>query len=343
MEDNKELTIKEETRAVAPVSEKTITDYLAAFGLMKKMDKQLQLQCIEMAKAYNLNPFKKEVHFVPYKGEDGDQAVAIIVGYETYLKRAEAHPMFDGYEVKINGKFKHTKITKRSRSGDYQVDAIVPDGDVSCTCTVYRKDRRVPTCQEVWFDEYDRHNRQWQTMPRTMIEKVATAQALRKAFPTELGGMPYTKEEQWEPEVIQTELRDVTPETNGSEFPNSSPEPVPESAAAAPQKVKATPEQIDEMAKLAEDFTEQELADFRAKYIGYPDKMITAMREARIRKFEAGTLRQDEPEQKKYPWATPEQSAELERLEKEGQEQKKETVGEPAAPLFPDDSKELYK
>ena len=40
---------------------------------------------IETARAYNLNPFKREVHFTAYNGE-----LKIIVGYEVYLKRAEA-------------------------------------------------------------------------------------------------------------------------------------------------------------------------------------------------------------------------------------------------------------
>ena len=316
MEDNKELTIKEETRAVAPVSDKTIGDYLVAFGLANELTKAEQQQFIEVAKAFQLNPFKREIYCVPHVNQDGKRTLSIITGYETYLKRAEANPNYDGFTTEFG----------------------IDGNNVVCTCKVYRKDRKMPVTSNVFMNEYNTGKSLWKTKPKTMLEKVAIATAFRRAFPTDFGGMPYTQDELPE-EMTQPQMRDVSPAPNSSEIPNSSPEPVQE----APQKVKATPEQIDEMAKLAKDFTEQELAEFRAKYIGYPDKMITAMREARIRKFEAGTLRQETPEQKKYPWATPEQSAELERLEKEGQEQKKETVGEPAAPLFPDDSKELYK
>src|ERR1700712_5696873 len=53
---------------------------------------------IETAKAYNLNPFKREVHFTAYNGE-----LKIIVGYEVYLKRAEATHKLNGWSVAIEG------------------------------------------------------------------------------------------------------------------------------------------------------------------------------------------------------------------------------------------------
>ena len=71
--------------------------------------------------------------------------------------------------------------------------------------------------------------------------------------------------------------------------------------------------------------------------------------EARIRKFEAGTLRQEDApasdDGQKFRWASPEQKAALEKLEQEGpQEPERKTVGEKIPPLFfEDDSKELYE
>ena len=76
------------------------------------------------------------------------------------------------------------------------MDALVPkDGDVSCICRVFRKDRKVPVKCEVFFSEYDQGNSMWQSKPRVMLEKVAIARAFRLAFPVEFGGMPYESAE----------------------------------------------------------------------------------------------------------------------------------------------------
>lgn len=326
-DNNKDIAVRtEDTRAVAPVSEKTITDYLAAFGLANQLTKQETSQFVEIAKAYSLNPFKREVYCVPHTGKDGKRSLSIITGYETYLKRAERTGLLDGWECTIEGEGQNMRAV----------------------ATIQRKGWSRPFKHEVWLAEYDQQNRMWREKPRTMLKKVAIAQAFRLCFPEDMGGMPYTQDELPDEMTRALEARDVSP--NCSEKPNSSPQLEP--AAEAP-KVKATPVQIKKMRALAEDFTETELAGFKEKYNGYPAEMIKAMTEARIAKFEAGTLRQDktepepEPEKKKYPWATAEQAAELEKLAKESgaPDPAGETVGEPAPPLEfgEDDSKELYK
>jgi hypothetical protein len=62
-------------------------------------------------------------------------------------------------------------------------------------CTIKRKDRVKETTIEAWFNEYNQGNNMWKTKPRTMIRKVAIAQAFRMVFPDELGGLPYTADE----------------------------------------------------------------------------------------------------------------------------------------------------
>ncbi|WP_284142997.1 recombinase RecT [Caloranaerobacter azorensis] len=59
---------------------------------------------------------------------------------------------------------------------------------------VYRKDRKYPYIAKVSFDEYNKGQSTWKSMPKTMIRKVAIVQALREAFPVDLGAL-YVEEE----------------------------------------------------------------------------------------------------------------------------------------------------
>jgi hypothetical protein len=85
---------------------------------------------------------------------------------------------------------------------------------------VYRKDRQHSTRVEVSFEEYAARkkdgslNSQWSKKPATMIRKVAVVQALREAFPTNLGGM-YSAEEvgKEEPEDAGIPAAPIRPET----------------------------------------------------------------------------------------------------------------------------------
>jgi len=132
-------------------------------------DKEL-FMFVNIAKSYGLNPFKREIHFVKYGNNPGQ----IIVGYETYLKRAERTGLLDGWEVKI---VDIGKPTER---------AVI---------TIYRKDRSHPFVWEVYRREFDKGQASWKTMPHFMLKKVAIAQGFRLAFPEDLGGMPYIAEE----------------------------------------------------------------------------------------------------------------------------------------------------
>ena len=85
---------------------------------------------------------------------------------------------------------------------------------------VFRKDRQHSTRVEVSFEEYAARkkdgtlNAQWSKKPATMIRKVALVQALREAFPTNLGGM-YSAEEvgKEEPEDAGLPQAPISPET----------------------------------------------------------------------------------------------------------------------------------
>ena len=175
------------------VTQDLLLDYLKTMN--KGLNEQQTKQFLAVAGTFGLNPWKREVYAVTFKNKDGSTDMSIVTGYETYIKRAELNPNYDGYEIEFRGGFKRGKVMKSGKSGSWQVDALVPDGEVSCICTVYRKDRAHPTREEVFFDEYNKGNDMWNQKPRTMLKKVAIVSAFRKAFPFDFGGMPYTNDE----------------------------------------------------------------------------------------------------------------------------------------------------
>ena len=175
------------------VTQDLLLDYLKTMN--KGLNEQQTKQFLAVAGTFGLNPWKREVYAVTFKNKDGSTDMSIVTGYETYIKRAELNPNYDGYEIEFKGSFKRGKVTKSGKTGSWQVDALVPDGEVSCICTVYRKDRAHPTREEVFFDEYNKGNDMWIQKPRTMLKKVAIVSAFRKAFPFDFGGMPYTNDE----------------------------------------------------------------------------------------------------------------------------------------------------
>jgi phage recombination protein Bet len=131
-------------------------------------DKELFI-FMNTAKAYGLNPMKREVYFIKYGQSPGQT----IVGYETYIKRAERTGKLDGWRVWME-------------KDDIGQKAIIE---------IKRKDFSDPFRWEVYRNEFDKGQANWKTMGTFMLKKVAISQGFRLAFPDELGGMPYIPEE----------------------------------------------------------------------------------------------------------------------------------------------------
>jgi phage recombination protein Bet len=158
-----------------PVDIEKITTYLETMNLANKLTKSEVQQFIEISHAFGLNPFKREI----YASKFGDK-MSVIVGFETYIKRAERSGLLSGWDVKTDGMINH---------------ADVPKSDITATITIHRKDWNHPFIHSVHFSEYFQNSMIWKTKPITMIKKVAMAQGFRLCFSDELGGMPYTSDE----------------------------------------------------------------------------------------------------------------------------------------------------
>jgi len=162
------------------ISEEKILQFLDAMGIGKDLTESQKKQFIEVARAFNLNPFKREIHPVAYKDyKTGKMVLSIVTGYEVYIKRAERTGKLDGWE---------TGVKKE-------------DNELIGFVRIYRKDWTNPFYHEVYFSEVVGKRKDgtttafWLRSPRFQLKKVAISQAFRLCFPDEFNGMPYTTDE----------------------------------------------------------------------------------------------------------------------------------------------------
>lgn len=180
------------------ISDTELLLHLNNLGLIKDLTEGEKNSYLQIAKAFNLNPFKREIHVSKYNGQ-----MSIITGYEVYIKRAERSGLLDGWECTTTGS--------------------VATNDLRAHLTIYRKDRKYPFKHEVSYNEYAQKTRDgvvnkfWQKA-ETMTKKVVMSQGFRLCFSDELGGMPYTSEEMPDTieevshEIVASNITTVIPE-----------------------------------------------------------------------------------------------------------------------------------
>ena len=138
---------------------------------------------LKVCQYQGLNPFINDAYLVVY-GKDDQRNVSIITGKDTFTKRAHRHPQFEGFQAGVVIQSKAGEILEREGTLVGPNESIIGGW-----ATVYRQDRRIPFKQVVNLSEFDTKRRNWTTMRGTMIRKVALVQALREAFPEDLGGL----------------------------------------------------------------------------------------------------------------------------------------------------------
>ncbi len=180
--------------STAEVQKQTLLDYLTAFGLASQLTQEEKLQFIEVAQAFHLNPFRREIHVAVY-GEGEYRRMSIVVGYQTYLDRAERTGQLDGWRAWVEGQ------------GE----------DMKALVEIHRKDWHAPFVHEAYWKEAVQRKRDgqptsfWSKMPKFQLKKVAISQGFRLAFPSELGGMPYDPAELPDAESISIQDKSVSP------------------------------------------------------------------------------------------------------------------------------------
>ena len=205
------------------------------------------LQFVLVCQAFGLNPFKREVYATVY-GEGSYRRFSVIVGYETYLKRADRSGKLDGWSSRIEG------------SGD----------DMKAIVEIHRRDWSEPLVHEVYFVEAVQKKKDgtptsfWPKMPRFQLKKVCISQAFRLCFPDELGGLPYTSDEL--PDVES--LAPVA--TSTPSLPVSQPEAVVSEAALSRDSSSARDEPPPQP-EAAPSSAPQSSAAPTIRFLGYQD------------------------------------------------------------------------
>lgn len=139
---------------------------------------------IQLCRYQHLNPFLNEAYLVKFGGNPAQ----IITSKEAFMKRAESNVNYDGIEAGC--------IVERKDEIVYTKGAFTLKTDriVGAWADVFRKDREHPTHVEIAFEEFNKNQATWKSMPATMIRKSAMVNALREAFPQDLGAL-YTEDD----------------------------------------------------------------------------------------------------------------------------------------------------
>ena len=185
-------TVREPAQALVPsaphdLSVQTIKKYIND----KATDEEAYV-FLQLCKARGLNPFVGDAYLIKY---NHTKPATMVVGKDAFLKRAESHVQYDGFEAGIILESGDDYKVVDERDGTfYSKDE--KENIVGGWAKVYRKDQTHPVVAKVAYSEYvgingqtGRPNKTWDSKPATMIRKVALVQALREAFPSELSGM----------------------------------------------------------------------------------------------------------------------------------------------------------
>lgn len=166
---------------------------------------------LKLCQYQGLNPFLREAYLIKY----GDAPASMVVGKDTFLQRAEAHPQYDGFEAGI--------IVQDEAGDENRLEGSrVPLGDklIGGWAKVYRKDHSRPVYAEVDFAEFTTNQATWRKMPGVMIRKVALVQAFREAFPHSFTGLYDSSE--MRVDLPEPEGEPQSPR-NGTQEPRSDP------------------------------------------------------------------------------------------------------------------------
>jgi phage recombination protein Bet len=194
---------------------------------------------VEVCRATTLNPFLREIWFVPQVG--------ILAGRDGYLAIANRHPQFDGME---------TRVTRDEKN--------VP---IKAVCTVWRKDRSHPIICEAYYSEYRKSSGVWSQYPSAMISKVAEVLALKRSFA--INGV-VTEEEIGDQRGSREAAQAVAESKISGEMPLTEPQPTPE----PPPEPAAPPAPADPLAAVLASFSNKSaigaaFAELKAAWMKY--------------------------------------------------------------------------
>ncbi|WP_203621861.1 phage recombination protein Bet [Apilactobacillus nanyangensis] len=166
-----------------------------------KVTDQEVVMFMQLCRYQKLNPFLKEAYLVKF----GNQAASIITSKEAFMKRAENNKHYKGFKAGI--------VVARGEEMKHLDGAIKMPKDelIGAWAEVYRDDRDEPSHVEISLEEFSKGQATWKQMPMNMIRKTALVNALREAFPENLGSLYTEDDKQPIQEVQATEENESKP------------------------------------------------------------------------------------------------------------------------------------
>lgn len=196
-----------------------------AFKSDKAISNEQMIALLIVADQFGLNPWTKEIYAFPDRG-----GIVPVVGVDGWSRIINTNDQFDGMEFKQD--------------------------DESCTCTIYRKDRKHPVSVTEYLSECARGTAPWKSHPKRMLRHKAMIQCARLAFG--FGGI-YDQDEA--ERIVE---RDITGEAELIEVGDTKTESVKgklakKAAAKAPEPSTVTTTGSSDNS----DFTEAEIEESR--------------------------------------------------------------------------------
>ena len=200
---NNQLATQTKRDIAVDTSAWTFQDIKRYFDPQNLLTEKQVGKALSLIKGRNLNPLANEIYIVAYKKKTGGTEFSLIVSKEAFLKRAAQCKDYEGFEAGVVAVDSDGVMHERK-------GAILLPGDtlIGGWARVYRKNFKVPVEIFVSREEYDKKQSTWNAMPATMIRKTALVNALREAFPEDLGNM-YTEDDGGE---TFDRIKDVTPQ-----------------------------------------------------------------------------------------------------------------------------------
>lgn len=185
---NKEQNVDYERKAV---------EYLDAMGMTRQLSDAQKKLFVELASAYQLNPFKREIYPIVYKNKNGSNDISLVTGYEVYIQRANQSGLLDGWSWDTEGEVVFKTDLRTTKDGkNYQTRTIDRDkSTLKATVIIHRKDWKHPFIHSITIDEFSGESGIWLQSPKFMLKKTCASQAFRLCFSKELSGIPYTSDE----------------------------------------------------------------------------------------------------------------------------------------------------
>ena len=195
----------------------TVRKYLTK-GNGKVSDGEITL-FMQTCAARKLNPFENgEAHLVKY----GESPAQVIVGYQTYMERAETFPDYRGFKAGITV-LRGKEIVQKEGACVYKA---LDEKLIGGWCRVFRERKQgfvEEFFAEVALDEYTTGKSKWASSPAMMIRKCAITTAFRNAYPKDFSGL-----------YIAEEMSDVIPEDSFTPVVPSGTTNAPEVRESAP-------------------------------------------------------------------------------------------------------------